>query len=172
MNNMEKCLMKAAGLILIASFLVLAGCSNPVPAVITRLNDNAALIGSLPANPLHWQIITSAIDHRNATMYTVFGNDGAVTYARSHNDQNYPAGSMLSLVTWGQTEDPRWFGGMTPDKTQSVEFVEIKSDAKQGRMYSYERYTGSPLAKVHSETTSEPNERAAYLLSQRAAVMP
>ena len=81
-------------------------------------------------------------------------------------------GSVLSLVTWSQTEDPRWFGGMTPDKTQSVEFVEIKSDANRGRLYSYERYSGSPLAKVLSETTGEPNERAAYLLSQRAAVLP
>ncbi len=172
MNNMEKCLMKAAGLILIASFLVLAGCSSPVPPVITRLNDNAALIGSLPTNPLHWQIITSAIDHRDATMYTVFGNDDAVVYARSHNDQNYPPGSMLSLVTWSQTQDPRWFGGMTPDKTRSVEFVEVKAGAGRGRLYAYERYTGAPLAKVVSVTTAEPNERAAYLLSQRAAVMP
>jgi hypothetical protein len=172
MSNVERCLMKAAGLFLIASFLCLAGCSKPLPAVITRLNDRASLNGNLPANPLRWQVITSAIDHRNATMYTVFGNDDAVTYARSHNDQNYPTGSILSLVTWSQTEDPRWFGGMTPDKTQSVEFVEIRAGADHGRLYSYERYTGAPLAKVFSDTTAEPGERATYLLSQRAAVMP
>ncbi len=164
--------MKAAGFILIASFLVLAGCSSPVPAVLTRFNDSAALNGNLPANPLHWQVITSAIDHRDATMYTVFGNDGAVAYARSHDDQDYPPGSVLSLVTWSQTEDPRWFGGMTPGNTQSVEFVEIKADADHGRLYSYERYAGAPLAKVFSAATAEPNERARYLLSQRAAVMP
>lgn len=172
MNKMAKCLIKAAGLILIAGSLLLAACSNPVPAVVSRLNESAALGGGLPVNPLHWQIITSAIDHRDATMYSVFGNNDAVNYARSHDDQNYPVGSVLSLVTWSHTEDPRWFGGMTPDKTQSVEFVEIKSDANRGRLYSYERYSGSPLAKVLSETTGEPNERAAYLLSQRAAVMP
>ncbi len=164
--------MKAAGLFLIASLLGLAGCSKPVPAVITRLNESAALNGNLPADPLHWQVITSAIDHRNSTMYTVFGNDDAVTYARSHDDQNYPAGSILSLVTWKQAEDPRWFGGMTPDKTQSVEFVEIKADAGHDRLYSYERYPGSPLTKVSSETAAVPNERGTYVLSQRAAVMP
>jgi hypothetical protein len=164
--------MKIASLVLIASLFSLAGCEKPVPAVMTRLNDSAALKGDLSVNPLSWQVITSAIDHRNSTMYSVFGNDDAVTYARSHNDQNYPAGSILSLVTWKQTEDPRWFGGMIPDKTQSVEFVEIKADAGHDRVYAYERYTGAPLAKVCSETTDAPGERATYLLSQRAAVMP
>jgi hypothetical protein len=164
--------MKNVSFALIASLFCLAGCTNPVPAAITRLNAGAVLNGNLPENPLHWQVITSAIDHRDATMYTVFGNDAAVAYARSHDDRNYPAGSILSLVTWKQTEDPRWFWGMTPDATQSVEFVEIKADAGHNRLYSYERYTGSPLTKVSSETSAEPNQRAANLLSQRAAVMP
>jgi hypothetical protein len=168
----EETVMKVAYLGLAASLFCLAGCSKPVPAVITRLNDPAALIGNLPANPLQWQIITSAIDHRDATMFTVFGNDQAVAYAGSHNDQDYPAGSILSLVTWSQTEDPRWFGGMTPDKTQSVEFVKIKADSDHNRSYSYERYTGVPLNKADSVTSAQPSERAAYLLSQRAAVIP
>jgi len=164
--------MKNLSIALIAALFCLAGCEKPVPAVITRLNDSAALSGDLPANPLHWQVITSAIDHRDASMYTVFGNGDAAEYSRSHNDQNYPTGSVLSLVSWKQTGDPRWFGGMTPDKTQSVEFVEVKADANHSRLYSYERYTGAPLARVISVTTTEPNEREAYLLSQRAAVMP
>ena len=164
--------MKAAYLALIASLFCFTGCEKPVSTVATRFNDSAALNGNLPANPLHWQVITSAIDHRDSTMYTVFGNDEAIAYARSHNDENYPPGSILSLVTWSQTEDPRWFGGMTPGNTQSVEFVEIKADAGNGRSYSYERYAGAPLAKALSGTTSEPSDRAAYLLSQRAAVMP
>ena len=164
--------MKAAYLALIASFFCITGCEKPVPAAITRFNDSAALTGDLPANPLHWQVITSAIDHRDATMYAVFGNDDAIDYARSHSDQNYPSGSILSLVTWSQTEDPRWFGGKTPGNTQSVEFVEIKADAGNSRSYSYERYAGAPLAKVFSATTTEPTDRVAYLLSQRAAVMP
>ena len=59
--------------------------------MVTRFNDSAALNGNLPTSPLHWQVITSAIDHRDATMYTIFGNDSAIAYARSHDDQNYPA---------------------------------------------------------------------------------
>ena len=38
--------------------------------------------------------------------------------------------------------------------------------------YSSERYAGSPLKKVASGEGAEPKERAAYLLAQRAAVMP
>jgi hypothetical protein len=164
--------MKALYLALIASLFCLTGCEKPVPAVTTRFNDSAALSGNLPTNPFLWQVITSAIDHRDGMMYTIFGNDDAVAHARSQNDQNYPPGSILSLVTWSQTEDPRWFGGMTPGNTQSVEFVEVKADAAHGQVYSYERYAGAPLSRVFSETTSEPSQHATYLLSQRAAVMP
>lgn len=44
----------------------------------------------------------------------VIGNDLAVEYARSHSQQGYPAGSVISLVTWTQREDPRWFGKGQP----------------------------------------------------------
>lgn len=36
----------------------------------------------------------------------------------------------------------------------------------------YQRFEGSPLKKVSSQQGRTPDERAAYLLSQRAAVMP
>ena len=40
-------------------------------------------------------------------MYTLFGNDLAVQYAHTNPQHDYPAGSVLSLVTWSQQEDPR-----------------------------------------------------------------
>ena len=70
---------------------------------------------------------------------------------------------MLSVVTWSQQEDPRWFGGNIPAKTKSVEFVSVGTGANA---YSYQRYEGSPLKKVAGEDGAAPNERAAYLLGQ------
>ncbi len=99
-------------------------------------------------------------------MSTLFGNDVAVQYARTNGAMKYPAGAVLSVVTWGQQEDPRWFGGNIPKAPRSVEFVTV------GSTYSYQRYEGSPLKKVASEDGAAPNDRAAYLLAQRAAVMP
>jgi hypothetical protein len=149
--------------------LGLGGCSEKTNSrVETKLNDDAAMGGDLPSNPLQDKVITSWIDKKSSTMSTLFGNDIAVQYARTSSEMKYPAGSVLSVVTWEQQEDPRWFGGKIPKTTRTVEFVTVKG---QGNVL-YSRYEGSPLKKVASVEGSDPSDRAAYLLSQRAAVMP
>src|ERR1700678_1042583 len=97
-------------------------------------------------------------------MSTLFGNDVAV----QNSQGEYPAGSMLAGVTWSQQEDPRWFGARIPAKPQSVEFVVVGTEP----VYAYRKYEASPWKQVTMEAGTSPNERAAYLLSQRAAVMP
>jgi hypothetical protein len=147
----------------------LAGCSGETnPRVTTRLNADAALVGELPSNPLQDKVITSWIDRKDRTMSTMFGNDVAWKYARSNADFKYPAGAVLSVVTWGQQEDPRWFGGSIPQRPKAVEFVTVTGPGAA----AYQRYEGSPLKKVASVEGADPNDRASYLLSQRAAVMP
>src|SRR5580704_16969594 len=149
--------------------LWILGFSHADPKTIAMLNQGASLGGQLPANPLQWKVITSMIDRAGATMSTLYGNDLAVGYARTHSQTDYPAGSVLSLVTWTQQEDPRWFGGKIPATVKSVEFVSIGA-APDGRpSYSYEEYEGAPLRKLSGEQGVVPNDRAARLLSQRAA---
>jgi hypothetical protein len=148
------------------SLLPLAGCtSKPSIAVI---NEQATLKGQLPYNPLAWKTIASSINQRTATMSTLYGNDVAVAYARGNSGHDYPAGSVLALVTWAQRDDPHWFGARIPSAPQSVEFVTILSapDAKP----AYERYQGSPLTRVAASDSDA--SRAEYLTTQRAAVMP
>jgi hypothetical protein len=153
--------------IALAGLVLLMGCTGENARVATTLNKDAALVGELPSNPMQGKVITSWVDKQASTMTTVFGNDVAVHYARTNPESKYPAGSVLSVVTWSQQEDPRWFGGNIPAKTKSVEFVSVEANA-----YSYQRYEGSPLKKVAGEDGAAPNDRAAYLLGQRAAVMP
>jgi Cytochrome P460 len=160
---------KSVCLLSVVLLLGVVGCLEKTnPRVETRLNDDAALVGDLPSNPLQDKVITSWIDKKNATMSTLFGNDIAVQYARTNSEMKYPAGSVLSVVTWAQQKDARWFGGNIPKTTKAVEFVTVKGPGA----VSYSRYEGSPLKKVASVEGSDPNDRAAYLLSQRAAVMP
>lgn len=152
--------------------LTILGCSGNEPRVSAIFNHSASLVGTLPANPLQWKVITSMIDRADSTMATLYGNDTAVGYVRTHSQHDYPAGSQLSLVTWTQQEDPRWFGASIPEVVKSVEFVTVGS-AQDGRpSYSYLKYEGSPLQKSVAQESATPNERAVYLLSQRAAVMP
>jgi hypothetical protein len=152
--------------------LTILGCSSNEPSISAAFNQSASLVGTLPANPLQWKVISSMIDPADSTMSTLYGNDAAVGYVRTHSQHDYPAGSQLSLVTWTQQEDPRWFGASIPEAVKSVEFVTVGS-AQDGRLsYSYWKYEGSPLQKSVDQKSATPNERAAYLLSQRAAVMP
>jgi hypothetical protein len=167
---MNKLLLLAAAL----SISVL-GCSNQNPRVVTKLNDSAALTGNLPANPFQWKVITSAINKQDSTMDTLFGNDIAVQYARTYSQHNYPAGSVLSLVTWSQQEDPRWFGGNIPSTPKSVEFVTVGATPDHKPAYTYQSFEGTPLKQTSTQdglTGLTPDSRAAYLIQQRAAVMP
>lgn len=152
--------------------LILPGCSSENPRVVTRLNDDASQVGELPSNPLQGKVITSWIDKQHLTMSTLFGNDVAVQYARNNPQHDYPAGSVLSVVTWKQQEDPRWFGGKIPATPASVEFVTVGTSPDNHATYAYQYYEGAPLKTVSAQNGPTPNERAAYLLAQRAAVMP
>jgi len=95
------------------------GCAGEKPKVSASLNQTASLMGELPANPLAWRVITSSASRNDSTMSTLYGNDVAVQYARANSDHKYPNGSALSLVTWTQQEDSRWFGAKIPAPVKS-----------------------------------------------------
>lgn len=155
-----------------ALILCAAGCGGSAPRATATLNQGAALVGELPMNPLAWRVISSAADAGSGTMSTLYGNDVAVAYARTHTQHDYPSGSVISFVTWTQAEDSRWFGAKIPSQVKSVEFVTVGAGGNGQDQYSYEAYTGNPLKKTADRPFGAPPERIAYLLSSRAAVMP
>jgi hypothetical protein len=154
-----------------ALLLMLIGCSQPNARVIMRFNRDAEVSGELPYNPLQWEVIASTLNHNDHTLATVLGNDQAIAYARKNATHAYPAGSVLSVITWSQEEDPRWFGGNIPGNGRSVEVLEVQS-GQDYETYLYTLYGGSPLRKLVSREEKSPTGRAAYILGQRAAVMP
>jgi hypothetical protein len=163
--------MKIRGLFAIALLaLTVAGCEKTNPRVLTRTNDDASLTGKLPWNPMKGRVITSWVDKPSATMATLYGNNDAVQYARTHTDGQYPVGAVLALVTWHQQEDPRWFGGNIPSRAASVEYVIVATSPD--RKYLYQKYEGSPLQQVTDEGAAAPNARSLELMSERAAFMP
>lgn len=143
-----------AGLSLVFFF---SDCSSSEPATAPLFNQAAQLTGQLPFNSLQWQPITSLLDSGTSTMSTLYGNDVAVKYTRTHSVHRYPDGAILALVTWSQREDPRWYGGYIPGKPQSVEFVYVHAMAGRPSSYSYQKYSGSPLVK---ESETPPQRRA------------
>jgi hypothetical protein len=154
-----------------ALLLMLIGCSQPNARVTTRFNRDAEVSGELPYNPLQWEVIASTLNHNDHTLATVLGNDRAIAYARKNATHAYPAGSVLSVITWSQEKDPRWFGGNIPGNVRSVEFLEVQF-GQDHETYLYTLYGGSPLRKLVSTEEKSPTGRAAYILGQRAVVMP
>ncbi len=157
---------------LAAIAFIAAGCSSTQPKLRAERNQAASLTGDLPANPLAWQVVTSSIDKNKSEMSTLYGNDAAIAYARSHSDHNYPAGAILGFVTWMQTDDPRYFGAKIPGKPKSVEFVTVIASADGHPSYLYQLYEGAPLQKSSQQQTTVPADRAAFILSLRSAVFP
>lgn len=99
---------RAGTLGLIAAILAIGSWNCGGSAAVTAsINERADLTGNLPANPLQWKVITSFIDKPASTMSILYGNDVAARYARQNPEQEYPPGSVLSLVTWTQQEDAR-----------------------------------------------------------------
>lgn len=156
----------------VAAALAAAGCSEGGAKVSATMNANASPSAGLPANPLQWRVITSAINKHDSTMWTLYGNDTAVDFTRTHACQDYPAGSQLSLVAWTQRDDPRYFGARIPDRVKSVEFVSVSAAPDGHPSYSYAQYEGASQTKSSTQEGLTPNDRTTYLLSQRPAVMP
>ena len=102
-------------------------------------------------------------------MATLYGNDAAVMYARSKRGEHYPPGSVLSLVTWNQKDDPHWYGARMPGKPTSLEFVFI-GDVSSSDPLHYARYDGSLQLVLTDPLVSK--DRIAYLISQHASLMP
>jgi hypothetical protein len=159
------------GLLVTTILVSLAGCSAPNTRVATKLNETASIPAGIAIDPLKWKVITSAINANNSTMSTLYGNDLAVQYARTTTEGKYPAGSVLSLVTWRQQEDRRWFGAAIPAEPKSVEILEVSVDRNGKSGFAYRNFEGSPLQEARTPP-DRASDRIDYIRSRPAAVMP
>ena len=163
---------RAALLVLLA--LAVTGCAPKHKDPAELYNKQAQVPNSLPFDPLQWRVITSGADKPTSTMWTLYGNDAAVDYARaSATPYNYPAATVLALVTWSQQDDPHWFGAEIPGPIKSVEFVQFLTEQPNGKTTAgYTVYEGAPLAKAPDADAATQSARIAAISTLRASVMP
>jgi hypothetical protein len=153
-----------------ALVLLPAGCSHRTPTERDLFNVDAALPARLPVEPLEWQVITSSIDREHHTMATLFGNDVAVTSARSATGLvTYPVGSTLALVTWVQKDDGHWFGARIPQRFVSMELVTVAAGVGGKAGARYERF--GPDGRL-ANTSGQDAVREETILAERASFMP
>jgi hypothetical protein len=97
------------------------------------------------------------VNPQDHTMATLYGNETAVRSlnlrgADAATAPSYASGAVLALVTWGQRDDPHWFGARIPSAPQSLEFVQVQS---QGARNSYSRFAGVALGPSPANTSAE-----------------
>jgi hypothetical protein len=164
--------MKLTVLILASTLMFQSGCSLQGTDRSGQLNEAASIAGDLPFNPLQWKVVASSIDQQASVMSTLFGNDLALRHARSAPATAYPPGSILSLVTWSQREDPHWFGAKIPGPIKSIEFAIVDAGPDQNSSISYQLYEGPALIKNTSIDAGVAKVRIESMMGTRASVMP
>jgi hypothetical protein len=139
------------------------------------VNNNAAgLPPSLPYQPFGWNAITMYVDPKTHTTATLYGNAVAVkaVQTRPHAGglvaPTYAAGAVLALVTWGQREDPHWFGARIPDTPRSVEFVQLAVAGEASRYWSF---AGADLIEDH-RPGDVGSQRTDFILGLAPAQLP
>jgi hypothetical protein len=153
-----------SAVIALTAIALLNSCqSGPV----LGLNEEASVrvADELPENPLLLHAITSGVQPKDSTMYTLYGNDTAFAYASSHGDNVYPAEAVLYEVTWRQQADEQWVGGNVPKAIMTIERVEYVANGQ----VVYTLYQGTPLKKV---AAADPGSRLEVISGQRMAVSP
>jgi Cytochrome P460/Haem-binding domain len=132
----------------------------------------AAFPAGLPYQPLGWNVITTYVDPERRTTAVLFGNDQAMKAVSARGPMaqasQYPAGAVLSLVTWAQRDDPHWFGARIPDAPISVEFVQVGA---VGQASLYRRFAGAGLVEEHP-ATNEAAQRMHFVTTLDPARLP
>jgi hypothetical protein len=155
-----------------AALLGLVGCSELNPRVATTLNQAAAPARDLPSNPLRGE--GDFVRHQHAGLNHVH----ALRQRRYRAVRAYELAAGLSRRLCAlpcnveAAGGRRWFGGRILGAPKSVEFVTVSVGDEHRPSYSYQNFEGAPFKQVSAQEGPTPNERAAYILSQRAAVMP
>jgi hypothetical protein len=154
--------------IALAGLLALSACSQPkVPA--GQLNEAASLPPSFDFSKLGLRVLSTFVNRRQATTATLYGNDQARQTALGGTGATRP-GEVLALLTWRQQADPNWFGARIPGALQSLELLRTNLGDTGRPVVSYQCFTGKNLT-LRADTLHQ-QERIAYLLAQKPAVLP
>ncbi|PZR24697.1 MAG: hypothetical protein DI535_21090 [Citrobacter freundii] len=158
-------------IVIIAISLFAVSCKN---AKQSSYNEAASVlrVPSLDFNPLEGRLISSGVDTAQQLMYTLYGNPVAVNHARFHSATAYPAGSVLSKVTWRQQPDPHWFGANIPSSVSAVEVVRFITGSDGIVKPGYRHYSGDGSGADAVLSQAETEARINSIISVRASVMP
>jgi len=149
-------------IILIAMSLAACGTDHK-SQLQTRYNTAATPSQTEALQAMNGFIINSFVNTKTHTTGTLYGNAVVANYLKDSTDNNYPKGSVVTLLTWQQISDPRWFGGNIPDSLVSMEIVRYNDST------TYTFYEGKNLTPaVNSNAASS----MAWIKAQSMMIVP
>jgi hypothetical protein len=134
-----------------------------------QLNEAASLPPSFDFSKLGLRVLSTFVNRRQATTATLYGNDLARQAALGGTGAAQP-GEVLALLTWRQQADPNWFGARIPGALQSLELLRTNPGDAGHPAVTYQCFRGKALT-LQADTLHQ-QERIAYLLAQKPAVLP
>jgi hypothetical protein len=117
------------------------------------------------------KVLSSSINKKDSTMSTLYGNDIATLFVRTQTGNDYPAGTILTFVTWKQKEDQHWFGGIIPSDIKLIEKIRFINTGKEQPEPVYQKYEGNSLVKTATDKLND-RERINFIVNLRASVIP
>lgn len=156
-------------IIMVASVISSCGRSK-APSYNEKASD--LRLGAIDFNPLEGQLVSSGIDTPKHQMFTLYGNPVAVNHVRFHAATDFPAGSVLSKVTWQQEADPHWFGANIPAGVVSVEVVRFVTGTDGIIRPVYRHYSGDGSGADAILSVTDTENRINAICGVQASVMP
>ena len=150
--------------------LTLTACTTTPDNHAGELNTRASLPDSFNFKSKGLHVITSSINKRENTTAVLYGNAAAQKFARAAVPAD-SVGVVMTLVTWNQEDDGRWFGARIPGDLLCAETVTITGKPAAPQI-KFELFNGALLKRETDTDGIDTAQRIKYILGQKASILP
>lgn len=155
--------MKISHCILLLLFTVSA--CMPAPE---NINVPASLPEDFQFEKMGLKTIGATINPEAGTNGILYGNNNALTSLKNPA-LSIKGEKILTLVTWKQRDDPRWFGAKSPYDFLMIEVLKTNNSFNENQKITYELIKGKTFTTHHETDTGK---RIQLITAIRPAVMP
>ena len=150
--------------------LTLTGCTKATTEHAGEVNAKASFPADFKFPDKGMHVITSSVNKRENTTSVLYGNAAAQKFAGGEAPAD-STGVVMTLVTWNEEDDERWFGARIPGDLLCVETVTVTGTAAKPQK-NFELYSGVSLKKEADVKALQAAPRIKYILQQKASIMP
>jgi hypothetical protein len=116
------------------------------------------------------EVISSSANRNDFTLSVLYGNAQARLSSLDSEGRHTP-GEVLTLVTWQQVHNPRWYGSNLNGRIKSIETVQVLPAPDSSLRYEYEIKNDAPMGD-RNENYKVRQQRIHYIISRKPSVFP